>query len=44
MKKSVAIIGGGPAALLCAVFLDKEKFNVTIYEKNKSVGRKFLGT
>lgn len=42
MKKSVAIIGGGPAALLCAIFLDPNKFDVTIYEKNKSVARKFL--
>jgi hypothetical protein len=42
MKKSVSIIGGGPAALLCAAFLDAEKFEVTIYEKQKSLGRKFL--
>ena len=42
MKKSVSIIGGGPAALLLAAFLDSDKFEVTIYEKNKSLGRKFL--
>jgi len=42
MKKSVSIIGGGPAALLCAAFLDTEKFEVTIYEKQKSLARKFL--
>ncbi len=42
MKKSVSIIGGGPAALLLAAFLDNQKFSVTIYEKNKSLGRKFL--
>ena len=42
MKKTVAIIGGGPAAMLCASFLDKNKFDVTIYEKNKTLGRKFL--
>mgnify|MGYP006145529775 CR=1 FL=1 len=42
MKKSIAIIGGGPAALMCAAFLNTDKFEVTIYEKNKSVGRKFL--
>jgi uncharacterized flavoprotein (TIGR03862 family) len=42
MKKSVAIIGGGPSAFLLAAFLDKEKFTVTIYEKNKTSGRKFL--
>ena len=42
MKKSLAIVGGGPAALLLAAFLDPEKFEVTIYEKNKSLARKFL--
>jgi len=42
MKKSVAIIGGGPSAFLLASFLDAIKFNVTIYEKNKTAGRKFL--
>lgn len=42
MKKSVSIIGGGPAALLLAALLDFEKFTVTIYEKNKTLGRKFL--
>ncbi|WP_035672988.1 TIGR03862 family flavoprotein [Flavobacterium sp. 83] len=42
MKKSVSIIGGGPAALLLAALLDCEKFTVTIYEKNKTLGRKFL--
>lgn len=42
MKKSVSIIGGGPAAMLCAAFLDPMKFDVSIYEKNKATGRKFL--
>lgn len=42
MKKSVSIVGGGPAALMLAAFIDNEKFSVTIYEKNKSLGRKFL--
>ena len=42
MKKQVAIIGGGPSALLLAAFLDTEKFKITIYEKNKTAGRKFL--
>jgi uncharacterized flavoprotein (TIGR03862 family) len=42
VKKTVSIIGGGPAALLLAAFLDSKKFNVTIYEKNKTLGRKFL--
>jgi uncharacterized flavoprotein (TIGR03862 family) len=42
MKKSVAIIGGGPSAFLLGAFLDANKFDVTIYEKNKTSGRKFL--
>lgn len=42
MKKSVSIIGGGSAALFAAAFLDVKKFKVTIYEKNKALGRKFL--
>ncbi|WP_426094812.1 NAD(P)/FAD-dependent oxidoreductase [Flavobacterium sp. DSR2-3-3] len=42
MKKSVSIIGGGPAALILAALLDREKFKVTVYEKNKTLGRKFL--
>lgn len=41
-KKSIAIIGGGASALFCACFLDTSKFEVTIYEKNKALGRKFL--
>lgn len=42
MKKMIAIIGGGPAALAFASFVDTSKFDITIYEKNKAVGRKFL--
>jgi uncharacterized flavoprotein (TIGR03862 family) len=42
VKKSVSIIGGGPAALVFAALLDCQKFKVTIYEKNKTLGRKFL--
>ena len=42
MKKSISIIGSGPSALFLAAFLDTEKFDVTIYEKNKTAGRKFL--
>ena len=42
MKKTVSIIGGGTAALLVAAFLDPSKFKVTIYERNKTLGRKFL--
>jgi uncharacterized flavoprotein (TIGR03862 family) len=41
-KKSIAIIGGGASALSLASFLDEQLFDVTIYEKNKTLGRKFL--
>lgn len=41
-KKTVAIIGGGPAAMMLAAFLDSALFSVTIYEQNKTFGRKFL--
>ena len=42
MKKSIAIIGSGPSALLLAAFLDDSKFDMTIYEKNFAPSRKFL--
>jgi uncharacterized flavoprotein (TIGR03862 family) len=40
--KTVAIIGGGPSALMLAAMLDEKKYQVHIYEKNAAVGRKFL--
>ena len=40
--KDLAIIGGGPAALMLASQIDITKYNVTIFEKKKTVGRKFL--
>ncbi len=42
MKKTVAIIGGGASAMMLACKLDSTKFNISIYEKNKGLGRKFL--
>jgi hypothetical protein len=42
MKKSVAIIGSGPAALILAASLNEKLFDVTIYEKNFALARKFL--
>lgn len=42
MKRSIAIIGGGASALMLAAHLDKQKFDVTIYERNFAPGRKFL--
>lgn len=41
-KKSIAIIGGGPSALMLACCIDTSKYTVTIYEKNSALGRKFL--
>lgn len=40
--KNVTIIGGGPAALILAAQLDRQKYKVTLCEKKKTVGRKFL--
>ena len=40
--KNVTIIGGGPAALMLAAQIDTEKYQVTVCEKKKTVGRKFL--
>jgi len=42
MKKSIAIIGGGSAAMMLAAQLDEKKFDVSIYERNAALGRKFL--
>lgn len=41
-KKNITIIGGGPASLMLACSLDANKFNISIYEKNTALGRKFL--
>ncbi|QNM84796.1 TIGR03862 family flavoprotein [Polaribacter pectinis] len=40
--KNITIIGGGPAALMLAAEIDIKKYKVTICEKKKTVGRKFL--
>lgn len=42
MRKSVAIVGGGPSGLILADKLDKSLFDVTIYDRNLALGRKFL--
>ena len=40
-KKNIAIIGGGPSALISAYYLSPS-YDVTIYEKEKTIGQKFL--
>lgn len=40
-KRNIYLIGGGPACITAALFLS-ERYNVTLYEKGKSIGRKFL--
>lgn len=42
----VAIIGGGASGLMCASFLKRNnsKIDITIYEKNKGLGRKILAS
>lgn len=39
---TLAIIGGGASGLSLAAMIDTTKYAVTIYEKNKALGRKFL--
>jgi len=41
-KKTISIIGGGASALMFACSIDTRKYDVTLYEKNKTLGRKFL--
>ena len=42
MSKTVNIIGGGPTGLMAASVLSQNNFQVTIYERKPSLGRKFL--
>lgn len=42
LKKTISIIGGGASALMLGCELDSDKFDVSIYEKNNALGRKFL--
>ncbi len=42
LKKPITIIGGGPAALMLGCELDPDKYQVSIYEQNTALGRKFL--
>lgn len=42
MKRKLAIVGGGTASLFLAAFINTEFYEVSIYEKNSALGRKFL--
>lgn len=42
MSNKVSIIGGGPTGLMAAYILSQNNFDVTVYDKKPSVGRKFL--
>lgn len=37
-KKSIAVVGAGPAGITCAAFLAKKGYKVTIYEKYNYLG------
>lgn len=41
-KPYIAIIGGGPAGLIAAEHLSKQKFDVHVYEQKPSLARKLL--
>lgn len=41
-KKSIAVIGGGASTLMFACIIDTDKYDVTIYERNNTPGRKLL--
>jgi len=38
VNKKVAIIGGGPAGIVCSAYLAKKGYDVTIYEKYNKLG------
>jgi uncharacterized flavoprotein (TIGR03862 family) len=42
MKKTAAIIGGGPAGLMAAEVLSQQGIQVDVYDSMSSLGRKFL--
>ena len=43
-KMEISIIGGGASGLFAAIAAKNENTNVTIFEKEKRVGRKILAT
>jgi predicted flavoprotein YhiN len=41
-KLKISVIGGGASSLLLAALLKPTKFEISIFEKNSALGRKFL--
>lgn len=42
-KKTITILGAGPAGLTAAIVLQKAGYQAQVYEKNRDVGRVFYG-
>jgi uncharacterized flavoprotein (TIGR03862 family) len=42
LKKTISIIGGGASALAFSAFIDTNKYEVVLFDKNKALARKFL--
>lgn len=40
-NKNIAIVGGGISGMTCAIDLQKKGYNITIYEKEESIGGRF---
>ncbi|MDP2388288.1 MAG: TIGR03862 family flavoprotein [Bacteroidota bacterium] len=40
--KKIAIVGGGPASMILAAELNAKKYDISVFEKNAALGRKFL--
>jgi len=41
-KKRIAVVGAGPAGIMCAITLSKRGHNVTLYDKNSRIGGMLL--
>lgn len=44
VKKRIAVIGGGASGMVAAIEASKKGYDVTVYERNKKLGRKILAT
>jgi len=43
MERTITIVGAGPSGLTASINLAKAGYNVEVYEKNKTVGKRFSG-